>query len=426
MFYGWWMVIASFFLFVYAGGTHGYGFTAFFDPILKEFGWTRAEMSLGFSLRSMEMGIIDPVIGLAIDRFGPRRAILLGAIIAGAAVVLMSRVGSLVEFYATLGLLALGAALAFGLPQYTAIANWFARRRSFTMGVLSVGYGVSGALVPILAVLIQSLGWRTTLVMVGIGLWILGIPLSFVFRHRPQDYGLLPDGDVPVTAPSRSRTVSSEAGDPRGSEVRAEVIMGGPELSVGEALRTSAFWLLIVFSSFMGLSHSAMGIHEMPYLVTIGIPVEMAALTMTGITLSSIIGRLGFSWLGDRYDKRYLLAIAAGLQNIGIVIFGVIQEPWHILLFLLTYGPGYAGPIPLTPALQADYFGAKTFATLRGIQALGWVFTGFVGPLFAGWVCDVTGSYRLAWLVFAFVGSVGIPVAFLIKPPLQNAREAVG
>lgn len=421
MFYGWWMVIASFFLYVYFGGTVGYGFTAFFNPIMTTFGWTRAEISLGFSLRSIEIGLLDPFIGMAIDRFGPRRAILLGITVAGLALVLLSRIRVLWELYAALMLLAVGTAFAAGIPQYTAIANWFLRRRSFAMGILSLGFGVSGVLVPIVALLIAGFGWRRTLLMVGIGLWLLGIPLAFVFRHRPEDYGLLPDGErldpVPSgtsTTPSNKADVSSDAG------LVTPTYAPGPELSVRESVASSALWLLMAFGSLLGLAQGALGLHEMPYLISIGISTELAALTMTGITVSSLIGRLGFAWLGDRYDKRRLLAVAASLQTIGILIFAAIQKPWHIIPFLLTYGPGYAGPIPLSPALQADYFGTRTFATLRGFMALSWVPSGFIAPLFAGWVCDVTGSYRLAWLVFAIAGAFAIPIAFVIRPPRQK------
>jgi len=158
------------------------------------------------------------------------------------------------------------------------------------------------------------------------------------------------------------------------------------ELSGKQSLRTRTFWMLALFNLFSGFSVTAIAVHEMPFLISVSISEKLAALTMLGITTSSLIGRLGFAWLGDIYDKRRLLAIAGILQTVGMFIFANIRSPWMIIPFLLTYGPGYGARFPLLPAMQADYFGTKTFASLRGLYALGFTIPGLIAPLFAGWV----------------------------------------
>ncbi len=407
-FYGWWVVAASFVLFLFVGGTTFYGFTAFFNPIVAEMGWSRAQTSFAFSLRSIEGGMLRPIFGFLVDRVGPRKCIFVGMLVIGVSLILMSRTDSLYYFYAIFLLLALGANAALGLAEYTAVANWFKRRRSFALGVLSAGYGLSGVMTPILVFLINAYNWRVTMVIMGIVTLVIGPPLSLFIRHRPEQYGYLPDGDKPGDTVALPR---------HGGVIKPGSAMAmGKELSVKQSLRTRTFWMLLLFNLFSGFSVTAIAVHEMPYLISLGITEKLAALTMLGITTSSLIGRLGFAWLGDTYDKGRLLAIAAILQTVGMFIFANIHSPWMIIPFLLTYGPGYAARFPLSPAIQADHFGTKTFASLRGLYALGFTIPGLIAPFFAGWVYDVQGSYHLAFTIFAILCIFSIPAALAIKP----------
>jgi len=408
IFYGWWVVAASCVIFLFVGGTTFYGFTAFFNPIVDEMGWTRAQTSLAFSLRSIEGGIIRPVFGFLIDRVGPRKCIFGGLLVIGVSLILMSRTDSLYYFYGTFLLMALGASAALGLAEYAAVANWFKRRRSLAMGILASGYGLSGVMAPVLAFLIRTYDWRATMVIMGIATLAIGPPLSLLIKHRPEQYGYLPDGDKPGDRVSLSQRSS---GIELGRDIAAE-----KELSVRQALRTRTFWLLLLFNLFTAFFLSAMTVHEMPFLISVGISEKLAALTMLGITTSSLIGRLGFAWLGDIYDKRRLLAMTCALQTVGMFIFANIHSPWMIVPFLLTYGPGYGATFPLLPAIQADHFGTKTFASLRGLYALGWTISGVAAPLLAGWMYDVRGSYHLAFTLFAILCIFAIPTILAIRP----------
>jgi MFS family permease len=164
-----------------------------------------------------------------------------------------------------------------------------------------------------------------------------------------------------------------------------------------------------------GFAQSAIGVHEMPYLTSVGMSREMAGLVILGITASSLIGRLGFGWMGDRYDKRYLLAIGAALQAFGVFIFAWVSSPWLLTPFLLFYGPGYASQIPINPAIRVDYFGLKYFATIGGLQSIGWTVSGIAAPVLAGWVVDTWGSYRPIWLAYAIATALAIPFVLLMK-----------
>jgi MFS family permease len=160
-------------------------------------------------------------------------------------------------------------------------------------------------------------------------------------------------------------------------------------------------------------------VHIVPYLESVGIPTAIAALSVTGMTVCSLIGRLGFGLFGDRGNKRHLIVLAIGLQTVGLVFFAFItrQTIWLLVAFLLSYGPGFGGPIPLWPALQADFFGTRNFGTIMGLLTLTSVVGGLASPIVAGWLFDVFGSYRTAWEISIFVTLPAIPLLLLNRPP---------
>jgi len=366
-------------------------------------------------LRGLETGFLDPVAGFLVDKFGPRKLMIPGLIVAGLGFLWLSRIDSLWAFYGSFMVLALGITFGSFIAMNAAVANWFVKKRSRALTVLYVGFGVSGSVVPLLALSVSQLGWRETATFVAIAFWVIGIPLSLLMRHKPSQYGYLPDGETPASSDDANTLGYNSSGE--NSETRD--ISPTEGFTAKEALKTRAFWLLSAAFSIQHIATSAVMVHIIPYLESIEVPTTIAATAVTGMTLCSLIGRLGFGFLGDFVNKRYLMATAFGVQAIGVFIFSLIDvdRVWLIVLFLLIYGPGYAGPIPLRPALLADYFGTRSFGTLFGWTAFISMIGGMVSPVIAGWIFDVTGSYRLAWQLFALVTVPAIPLILLAKAP---------
>jgi len=411
IFYGWWIIIASSIVTTYNGGIMFYGFTAFFNPILNEFGWTRAATSLAFSLQRLEGGIAAPIVGYFIDRLGPRKMSLFAVTVFGAGFILLSKVQSLLSFYIAFIVISIGHSAGFYSVGATVVANWFVRKRGRAMGFLTGGVALAGTLVPVLVRLINQYGWRQSLVIAGVGMWIIGIPLSFVFRNRPEEYGMLPDGDVVENEIKDDPKVSSPT-------IQSPSTAAETEFTAMEAIKTRSFWMLAFGLSISFMAMSAVFVHIMPFLESIGISREKAGFVVTFTILLSVLGRIGLGWLSDFMDKRYVFCIALGLQTIGLLVFANIQDFWHIILFLVTFSPGYGAPIPLRPAIQGEYFGRKQFGTIQGLLLSISTVSSMTGPPFAGWICDVTGSYRLAFLILAAIPAVGI-LLFLLTPPPQ-------
>jgi len=325
--------------------------------------------------------------------------------------MVMSRINSLWAFYGSFLLVALGMSFGTGIVMNTVVANWFDKKRSRALALVFIGPGISGILAPVLAFGIAHLDWRNTLLITGFVLLLAGVPLSFLFRHKPGEYGYLPDGEIP-----------SETEKPVVEKTKA-VKPDSYGLNEGytgaEALKTQAFWMLSLVFFFQALGTSAVTVHIVPYLESENVSVSVAAIAVTGLTLCSLIGRIGFGFLGDFMNKKVLIAISLAIQTIGLLIFAFISKDhiWLIIPFLFTYSPGFGGPIPLRAALQADFFGTKNYGTIMGLIGLIGTLGGLVSPIVAGWVYDTLGSYHVAWIWFAVLSAPAIPIILLTKSP---------
>jgi len=396
IFYGWWIVGACFLISFYVGGAIFFGFTGFFEPIREEFGWSYTQISLAASLRGLEMGIFAPLIGFLVDRFGARKLVFSGTITVGLGLIFLSVTQSLAMFYASFLLIAFGAGGCASVVFMTAVANWFHRNVGIALGVMMSGFGASGLIVPIIVRLIDVHGWRTTLIILGLGMWVLGIPLSFVIRNKPEQYGYLPDGKV-----WREPMPNLEA---QGKDV---------EIGFKEALRKRSFLYLNMVEAIRMMTLFAVVTHVMPYLSSVGIPRPTAGLVAGSIPLFSIIGRFGFGWLGDVFDKSKVLAWAFCFLGLGTLAFSYVHVRWVIVLFLFLFSPGFGGASILRGAILREYFGRESFGKMLGIVMGSAAIGGIIGPTVAGWVFDTLGSYHVIWLVSS--GLIGLAIGLTLR-----------
>ncbi len=414
IFYGWWIVIACFMVALYTAGVIGYSFTAFFEPIASEFGWSYAQISLASSLRGLEMGLFAPLIGALVDRFGSRRIMFLGAILIGLGLLSLSRIKSLGMFYASFILVASGLSTCSNTAMVAAVAKWFHRKVGLAIGIMICGYGSSGIMVPVVVRLIDSFGWRTALIILGSGVFVVVLPLTLLVRKQPEMYGYLPDGD----------TVSSHSVDSDGASPVAVVDVS---ISPREAIRSRTFWFVALSLSLQHMVASSIITHVMPYLSSVGVARTVSSLVATGIPLISIFGRLGFGWLGDKMSKRRLTAFGFALLSLGLLLFGLVAEGhfWLLALFLVPFAIGFGGTNTMRAVLSREYFGAKNFGTILGfVMGVGTVGS-IIGAPLAGFVFDRLGSYQPVW--FAYSGLAVLSLLMIsVTPPLRvKSRDGV-
>jgi MFS family permease len=422
VFYGWWVVGAGTFLYFLGIGSIFYGFSTFFNPMVAEFGWSRTVTSGAYSLSRLEGGIEGPIIGPLIDKFGARKLIFIGVALAGIGFIAVSRINNALGLYLIFGLLiSMGYNTGFFHATTTAAANWFIKKRSRALGFITTGGGLGGAaIVPLLALLITSFGWRWAAVSIGLIMLAAGIPLAFVIRSRAEDKGMLPDGEVAIESPGAA------------AEAEAKSVLdleGEINFTVREALKTRAFWTYIVAMMLRACILSSIVIHQIPHLVDVGIPYQAAANCLGIMIFISIPGRLLFGWMGDKFDKRLLMFISCMIQAVGIWLFINVTSLWMAYVFVAVYGIGYGGAIPMSVALRGQLFGRKIFATIGGISSAFSAIGTVAAPVLAGYVFDVSGSYSVAFYVL--LGLISLSgLAFLMirwpKPPARLTSAPIG
>jgi len=410
IFYGWWIVGASFLIAMYVGAVVYYGFTAFFEPIANEMGWSYTQISLAASLRGLEIGLLSPFIGILADRWGPRRLIFGGVLITAASLFLLSSTSSLITFYGAFALLAIGVSACTVTVLLTAVANWFRRKIGVATGIAIGGFGFSGLLIPVIVGLIAAYDWRTALNILASGMIVMILPLSLLFRHRPEQYGYFPDGQKQSTA-----AYPDDSGPSQVVEV---------ELRVKQALKSGAFWRLALSRMYHMMAVAAIITHVMPYLSSIGISRSQSSLVATGIPLMSIFGRLGFGWLGDRFNRRLIATTSFIMIGSGLLCFAYASAMsiWLLVPFLVLMGIGYGGTNTLLPSLGREYFGRTNFGSIYGLMEGIGTIGGIIGPAIAGWAYDNWGSYQIIWLLFAGLAVVAI-ISVSTVTPIRNVME---
>jgi MFS family permease len=403
IFYGWWITLACSLIGLYVGGVIFFGFTAFIQPIAEEFGWSYTQISFAVSLRGLEMGIFAPFVGFLVDHFGPRKIIFWGIITIGVGLFLLSLTQSLVMFYGSFLLIAFGAGGCTALVTTTAVVNWFRKKAGTALGVMGAGFGAGGIVVLLIVRLIDLYQWRNTLIILGLGMWVIGIPLSFVIRNKPEQYGYLQDGEV------TSATVHTHQIHGKGMEIRLK-----------EAIKTKTFLFLNFIEVVRMMTIMAVLTHVMPYLSSVGMSRPTAGAMAGAIPLIGIIGRFGFGWIGDIFDKRLVMAVTLGLISLGLLAFSYMHMRWAIFPFLILFPLGHGGSMVLRGTILQEYYGRDSYGKLLGIIMGSASIGGIIGPTLAGWFYDTYGNYRLSWYVFFVLLIAGIALILKIKPVMSG------
>ena len=398
IYYGWWIVFACFCIGFYVSGITFYGFTALFEPFRKEFGWSYTQISLAASLRGMEMGIFAPLMGFLVDRWGSRKILLVGITTVGLGIVMLSFTRSLWMFYGAFLLIGFGAGGSTSVVTMSAVAHWFDKNVGKALGLMSAGFGAGGLMVPVIVWLIDVLQWQGALIVLGVGGWVLGIPLSLVIRSKPEQYGYLSDG---------RQVGDSTAGDER----KVEAV----EVSFREILKNRSFLLLNLIEGIRMMTVATVAIHVMPYLGSIGISRARAGLVAAAIPVISVVGRISLGWLGDIFEKRYVISLTFGFMGAGMLAFCFAQVEWSLLLFLLFFPPSFGGMMVLRGATLREYFGKDSFGKMIGIVMGSASVGGIIGPTMAGWVFDSLGSYYFIWLALSGLAVVAVILALRLK-----------
>jgi MFS family permease len=414
IFYGWWLTGVAAFVMIIGTVPIFQGMTAWFVVLEREFGWSRAQLSLAFSLTRAEGTIMGPLAGYLVDKVGPRRMVLSGLPVMGIGFILFSQVNNLWQFYGAFVLASMGAGFGTWLPMMTVLNHWFQKRRSMAMSLAMEGFALGSVLLmPALAWAIDPdepdrLGWRLTAAGIGVVLIILAWPVSRLIRNRPEEYGLRPDGR-PENQPERGERVGSGQGE------------GGiVDFTWQEALRTRPFWLITIGHSATSIVIVTLTVHLGPMLTDLGYSLQMVAWVVSTYTGVGAVFTLVGGYIGDRVPMHLALFGFSVIQSVAVVILLSADTLPMILLFAVVLGIGFGGRTPMTTAIRGVYFGRRAFASITGISMIPMNIMLLVFPLFAGIMFDAVGSYQIPFSVLAIVSFFGAAMFLLLgKPSLK-------
>lgn len=371
-------------------------FGVFFKPIMNDFGWSRGAVGAAYTVRSL-VGLLSLVFGYLADRHGQKMFVLPGYLLLGACFLLNSRIETLWQLYLVQAGLGLGSVFPFVAVMST-VAKWHDKRRGLALGICAAGIGVSSLIfAPVTAKLIQSYGWRTASVVLGIVTFAIAIPSALAMKDPPRS----PAKDSPSS--SKGGALEQMKAMPRMLANRLFLVM------------TIPFFLMFVGSSLVSN-------HLVNYATDIGISALIAAAMVSVSGVAGTVGRLGMGAFSDRIGVKNDLTICCALSTVGIAIL-VTRVPGLMWLGVGLFGIGYGGMVPLMTGLVGEYFGTGELATMTSVTTVATTLGTALGPWLGGFMFDTWNTYQGALILAASFAAVALLIAVRLPPPVRVDRS---
>jgi MFS family permease len=378
-----------------------YSYSVILVALLADFGWSRSVLAGAFSVFTLVHGGVNPLIGMLCARFRPLRVIAAGGAAMGATLFLDSFISSPLGLYLGFGVAtAVAVALGGWVPSLVFVQRNFQERLGLSVGIISSGVGVGMLLVvPLTQLLIDAFGWRVAFRVLGVVALVWIVPSSLWLRH------------VMLQAPeNRGQTPVRQNQEKSGSEPDS--------LTLGQAMRTEAFWLLMAMFFFGNVASQTLHVHQVAYLVDQGLAAIAAASVVGVVGLASIVGKTGGGWLSDRIEREvvYVAGIAILVASAFVLLFlKKGSSVWPAYGYAVLLGIGYSVTAALTPVIVSDRFSGPHFGAIVGVGLMGTAAGSAVGPWMAGRLYDLTASYMIAFLIAAACGAIAGAAAWRVR-----------
>ncbi|MEW6688586.1 MAG: MFS transporter [Pseudomonadota bacterium] len=378
-----------------------YAYSVILVALLREYGWSRSVLAGAFSVFTLVHGAANPVIGMLCDRVRPLRLMAAGGALLGAALWADSHISSPVELYLGFGVAtALAVAVAGWIPALVQVQRSFQDRLGLALGIVSSGVGVGMLLVvPLTQLLIDAYGWRTAFRVLGAicAAWIVPSSLFLLRLPRGEIRGRSPIRQIRGQSPIKQNQENS------GSDPMA----GSDPVTLAQAMRGQPFWLMLAAFFFGNICSQTLHVHQVAYLVDLGVAALAAASVVGVVGLASIVGKTGGGWLSDRVERElvYLAGIGVMVASVAaLALLALSPARWAIYGYAVLLGLGYSVTASLIPAMVSDRFSGPHFGAIVGVGLFGSAAGSAAGPWMAGWLFDLTGGYGLAFLIAGACG----------------------
>jgi sugar phosphate permease len=354
-----------------------YGLPFYYDFMVKEFGWSRTQVTSGNALSKLLVGpLFGFIAGWMVDRFGPRRLMLSGILMAGVAVIGLGNMTALWMFYFFYLFNALGYVCGGPLPNQVLLTRWFDKSRGKAMGFAYLGIGIGGALVPLLSVALeQRFGWRIALMTLGVLIIAIAFPMAYFVKESPEATA---EKKVAATVP------------------------------IGWAFKSRAFYLLAIGSMCSIGAVGGTNQHLKLFLgLDQGYTQGQAARVASLVLAFSLVGRLLMGWLADRYAKKYVMLLIYLIVASAIPLLFFADVPGVIYLFAIIFGIGLGGDYMIIPLMAAELFGVKVMGRVMGLVLTADGVAEALAPMLVGKLRDSAASYATGFIVLIALALVG-------------------
>ena len=398
----------------FGSGVSFWSFGLYVEPLESDFGWSRAQVSFGFSSALLVAGIAGPFVGWWIDRRGPRSAILLGATMTTLTCFLLATTSSLWQWYVYQAINAVFRQMMFFIPFQALISRWFDRKRGVALSVLATGFSLGGfVVVPIMSLVIEVWDWDGSFIFAGIATAVIFLPIGLlVVKNRPEDAGTWVDGIAGEADESGTSPPSKVTGIP------ARV-----------ALRTPIFWVLAAGLGLFFFGLFGWLVHQVPFYESEGFSRRAASFIVSGAAGAGIISRLAFGFVADKVKRFEYVAMTLGaLLAAARTILFFNSGPVGIGVFLAFWLVGTGGGPMLEALLLTRAFGVAYFATILGAVVVVETIGQILSPTLAGYIFDRTGSYDAALLMYVgtFLASMLLfLIASRMRRPVDDLHPAI-
>lgn len=406
IFYGWWIVAAAFLNLFFVVGIIFYGFPVFYPAFIESLGFTRSEVTQGFFLGMLVVGLPSGLLaGAFIDRVGARPVILTGVGLTGASLLLM---GSMTRFwhYELLCVMeVLGFVLAGPIANQVLVARWFRKLRGRAMGYAYLGLGLGGVVAPpLITFLIQRIGWRHAVEIIGVLLLLVLFPVGiWITRSSPDELSLHPDG---ARLPEGKSDIAAAA-----------------STEIGAAVRSKNFWLLVVGSALVVGAIGAVIQHFILFLRDQGHSPGAASQFLSVLLGSSLAGRVLVGYMADRFSKKNIMAFFYFLIGAAVLLLSVAHGPVALWIFTVAFGFSMGADYMLIPLVVAECFGTASLGKLLALIIMGYSLGQWGAPWVVGKIFDVQHSYDLAWRIMAVGALVGAGAVYAVSSVSPESRS---
>lgn len=418
-FYGWVILSTAASTQVVRNATASLTIAVFIFPLSEELGWSRTLIAGAASFGGLAASGVSPVVGWLVDRYGARLVLVSSVLILGVSTISLAWATVPVAFYLAYGVGRVIFASPISIGSSVVVSRWFVRMRGRASGILFGSHSIGLVAFPLIAsVIIGSSGWRDAWIVLGI--LVLGIallPTALLIVQQPEDVGLSPDGDPPVSE-SEIREAARAGQSAAPSAVAEE-----PVWTLREAMRTPALWMFATATGMVFLVQAGVNTHLAAYLRDQGLNAAFAGF---GISLNAAflgMGSLFWGWITEKIPPRYALAGVAIFVGGSSALFVFANSTPEILVYAVLFGFGVGGLLSVPPVGYADYYGRRSLGVIRGVTEPLTSFGQAIGAVVAGLIFDFTDSYRLAFIAFAVMGGLATVLVLFARPPRRAVSE---